>query len=402
MDFGNNAIQLFPIEVKYNPKESSECSLIGELIDENNIEIIDTISIMEQNAANFKNPSKQFRNAIIPMLNSLINFMSLIWGVDEEFWGKDDFYDVGVSTWFKKLSSHSTRVTIDGLLFNIPDSLIHEYFDSDIMEINYEFLSNNSKKCLEDIEAYIHENSSLFNKGLVPKFTWSTPTDAIWIRPNRSICCRTLEDIFTLLKASTKVSSDIERSVKERIGNTLLLREYIPTLNEMFEFRVFVGGFISYSEYKILGISQKHTSCYYKDLSDNSELRAQIQSCIEQFFYSNTELMFEIFDIFNTMFVTFDVYISDYKNNKTVLITDIQPLLKSSHLLFNISDLKINFLRAEDPNSDNLRTVESESARNMIGINTLKGFVPEELLSISNSDLYNLDVIDDLEWMDRK
>lgn len=402
IDFDNKLIQLFPIELKYNPDNSSEHELIEELIVENNIEITDTISIVEKNAIYFNNSGEGFQNVIIPTLTSLMNLMNSIWGIDDIFWGTDNSYDVGVSNWFKKLCCYKSRVTIHGILFSIPDSLILEYFESDDIDINREILSESSKKYLEDIEKSIRENSEFFNTGFVPKFTWSTPTDAIWINPNRSICCRSLEDIFIILKASTKVSEDIDRALERGVRNTLLLREFIPTLNEMFEFRVFIGGFISYSEYKILGISQRHTYHYYKELSENFELKTRIISCIVKFFSSNKELILQVLDIFNTMFVAFDIYISLYKNKRSVLIIDIQPLLQTSPLLFNRSELKINLFKEGELGPDILRTVETASTKNMINSNCLKGFVPEELLYNSSSDFYNNDIIDEFEWIDNK
>lgn len=403
IDISKKIIQLFPVEIKYDHNQTGKYSLIEELIIDNNIEITDPISIIEKNAEYF-NTNKVFEDAIVPTLNSLINFTIFIWGFDNQFWGENKLYNLGISKWYEKLSSYKSKVTIDGLLFSIPDSFILEYFESDGLEINYESLSDGSKKFLEEINKSISENSEFFNTGFAPKFTWSTPTDATWISPSRNICCKTLEDLLILLKASTKVSEDIDRAKEEKISNVLLLREYIPTLDEMFEFRVFTGGLGLYSEYKILGISQKHTSCFYKDLYENSQLRTKIKSCVMDFFlYSKKELILEVFHIFNTMCVAFDIYISNHKGKLSVLIIDIQPLLYSSPLLFNIFELKLQFLKeGTEPDLDLLRIVESNSTKNIINNSCIKGFVPEELLSVSKSDLYNNETIDKLEWIDYK
>ncbi|CUV06608.1 unnamed protein product [Cryptosporidium hominis] len=404
IDKKNKIIQLFPIEIKYSQNEKNEYSLIEELIVENNIEITDPISIIEKNVDYF-HLNEALENLFMPNLDSLMDFIFFIWGADDEFWDKNKLRNMGISKWYERLSNYKSKVTIHGILFNIPDSLILEYFESDDLDINYEALSESSRKCLEDINKSIRENTEFFSMGFSPKFTWSAPTDATWINSNRSICCRTLEELFILLKASTKVSEDIDRAKEGNISNVLLLREYIPTLNEMFEFRVFIGGCSLHSEYKILGISQRHICYYYKELSENFKLRTNIKSCIMEFFlYSKKELISELFDIFNSMCIAFDVYISNYKDKLSILIIDVQPLLHASPLLFNLFELKLNLLTEEgtELGFDILRTTENNSTKNMINNSYLKGFVPDELLSVSNSDFYNNETLDKLEWIDYK
>ncbi|KAH8584509.1 uncharacterized protein ELE39_002603 [Cryptosporidium sp. chipmunk genotype I] len=404
IDVNNKIIQLFPIEVKYSHNEKNEHFLIEELIVENNIEVTDPLSIFEKNAE-YVNSNKAFENVITPNLDSLMDFIFIIWGADDKFWGKGKLCDEGTSKWYKRLGNYKSRLTIHGILFSIPDTLILEYFESDDLDINYEFLSESSKKCLEDINKSISENLEFFSMGFVPKFTWSTPTDATWINPNRSIYCKTLEDLLILLKASTKISEDIDRAKEREIGNVLLLREYIPALNEMFEFRVFIGGCNPCSEYKILGVSQRHISYYFKELSENFKLRTRIKSCIKEFFlYSKKELILEVFDIFNTMCIAFDIYISNCKDKLSILIIDIRPLLHTSPLLFNLFELKLNLLteKLAELDFDILRTTESNSTKNMINNSCIKGFVPEELLSVSNLDFYNNNILDKLEWIDYK
>ncbi|KAK9172008.1 D123 family protein [Cryptosporidium meleagridis] len=404
IDIKNKIIQLFPIEIKYDQNEKNECSLIEELILENNIVITDPISILEKNV-DFVNLNEAIENSFMPELDSFMDFIFFIWGADDEFWDKSKLFNIGISKWYERLSNYKSMVTINGILFNIPDSLILEYFESDGFDINYETLSESSKKCLEYINKSIRENKEFFSLGFVPKFTWSTPTDATWINSNRNICCKTLEELFILLKASTKVSEDIDRAKEGKISNVLLLREYIPTLDEMFEFRVFIGGRNPYSEYKILGISQKHICYYYKELSENFKLRTRIKSSIMEFFlYSKKELILELFDIFNSMCIAFDIYISNYKEKLSILIIDVQPLLHVSPLLFNLFELKLNLLTEEGTEFgyDILRTTENNSTKNMINNSSLKGFIPDDLLSVSNSDFYNNGTLDKLEWIDYK
>ncbi|OII73077.1 hydrolase [Cryptosporidium ubiquitum] len=403
IDVSKKIVQLFPVEIKYNHNKKNEHTLIGELMMENKIKITDPLSIIGENSEYF-NTNETFENVSTPTLYPLMNFIIFIWGFDNQFWGENKICDLGISKWYKKLISFKSKVTIHGILLNIPDSFILEYFESDSFDMNQESFSESTKKFLEDINKSINKNSEFFSAGFAPKFTWSTPTDAIWINPNRNICCKTLEDLLILLKASTKVSEDIDRAKERKISNVLLLREYIPSLNEMFEFRVFIGGVGPYSEYKILGISQRHTSCYYKDLHENSQLRAKIKSSIMDFFlYSKKELMLEIFDIFKTACIALDIYISNHKDKSSILIIDIQPLLYSSTLLFNIFELKLHLLKeGTELDSDLLRIVDNNSPNNMIDNSCIKGFVPEELLSVSNSDFYINEVVDKLEWMDYK
>ncbi|KAF7457822.1 D123 family protein [Cryptosporidium felis] len=323
--FNGKTIQLLPIEAKYYGEKVNAISLIDELIRENNLEITETRALIRVVSQNIYSDNSLNYSTII---NSLMSFLNLIWGIDDEIWDYNKFSDVGLSNWYCLISKIDPVVTIQGKLFEIPETLIKDFFETENFNLNQNRMGESSKRCLKMINEYIYENNSFFDLGFAPKFTWSTPTDATWILSNRSICCKSIEDIFTLLKASTKISCDIEKAKEKEITNTLLLREYLPTLNLMFEFRVFLGGHSSFPEYKILGISQRHIFNYYRELSENIEIRSKIISCISKFFLdTHKNSIMQIFDLLNTKCVAFDIYISVTKSKFSPLIIDVQPII---------------------------------------------------------------------------
>ena len=80
-----------------------------------------------------------------------------------------------------------------------------------------------------------------------PKFNWSAPTDASWLRGG-SLKCTDSADIYLLLKSSDRIVFDIENMFNlcsDRLNKrpdvvTLILRKW-ANLDPAMEFRVFIG-----------------------------------------------------------------------------------------------------------------------------------------------------------------
>ncbi|KAH8739493.1 hydrolase [Cryptosporidium ryanae] len=377
------AIRLFPIEAKHSSNGIQNNLMISELILENQELKISTINdIFIEIKTLFANITNT--NHIIEtkqLIDSLKAFLDFIWGPEEIFWNSDDVISEGVSSWYQKACELNLVPTIRGELISIPDSLIDEYFESEVEDsINYNLLSEDSKKCLEKIKNLFLVDSYI-SSGIVPKFTWSTPTDATWINENRSLCCKTFEDVLILLKASTKVTHDIENARRKSIKNTLLLREYISTMDEMFEFRVFFGEVKRSYEYKIIGISQRNIYNYYEELNVNEDMKKNIVHIIFNFF-KNKNIINDLFKIYNTKFIALDIYLAKDECEFSVIIIDSKPLTETSTLLFDKNDLKIYYLsnKGYDIDFDVLRLVENKFAITSSLGDCFSGRVPEEFL----------------------
>ena len=80
-----------------------------------------------------------------------------------------------------------------------------------------------------------------------PKFNWSAPTDASWLRGG-SLKCNDAADVYLLLKSSDRIVFDIENmfnlcpdsELKRPDIFTLVLRKW-ANLDPAMEFRVFIG-----------------------------------------------------------------------------------------------------------------------------------------------------------------
>ncbi|KAH7649402.1 hydrolase [Cryptosporidium bovis] len=380
-------VNLFPIEAKHSSNEIQNGLIVSELISENSeVKISSLNDIIHEIKAKFVDISNIHERIEANILvKPLKAFLGLIWGCEETFWSSEKITDEGLSSWYRNICELNSVSSIQSKLISIPDSLIDEYFESEIGDsINYNLLSENSKKCLDEIkDLFLIDNYT--SLGVVPKFTWSTPTDATWINADKSLCCKTLEDVLLLLKASTKVACDIENAKKKNIRNTLLLREYISAMDEMFEFRVFFGWIERLNEYKIIGISQRNIYNYYEELNTNKDLKRDIVQCIFYYFTGKNAIN-DLFKIFNAKFIALDIYLIKNEHKFSVMIIDSKPLTETSTLLFDKNDLKIYYLsnKGYDIDFDVLRLVEDKhSVVNGLG-ECFSGRVPEEFLLPGN------------------
>lgn len=153
---------------------------------------------------------------------------------------------------------------------------------------------------------------SISDRGVFAKLNWSSPQDAVWISPGRTLSCTTPEEIFTLLSASDYISHDLcdsfddvvvgsensdssdhianlnDTSAKidpiRRVPFHLALRRWEVDCRSCLEFRVFIH------KGRVVGISQRDVTACYSFLATGSEgaaWRAGVEERIRGFLADN-------------------------------------------------------------------------------------------------------------------
>ncbi|OII76252.1 D123 family protein [Cryptosporidium andersoni] len=322
------------------------------------------------------------------LIESILNFFMSIWGPNLDIYNGNDF---GCMSWFPIVNSQKKMITIPSSLIPIPKCIINEYMNIDgIYNISKLNLSKESKIFLERLNLAVNKYSK---SGCVPKFTWSTPTDSCWILPNSTIRCENYSDVMILLKASTKVSEDLERSQNQKdFKHAILLREYIPTWDSSMEFRIFLSKASQNASFRINGISQRHISLYFEELVSNKKLQNGILSSINSLVkYNERELINELFEVLETKKLAIDVYLikTSTKYKFRSLIVDISLMYNIDTLLFSFSELKFNQLRQIDEELnliDLYRVIEDPQSTIYQIKNDLKGKVPKEMLNMCDGN----------------
>ncbi|XP_043253438.1 cell division cycle protein 123 homolog isoform X2 [Colletes gigas] len=139
------------------------------------------------------------------------------------------------------------------------------------------------------------------------KCNWSSPSDATWVVPTKTLKCKTLEDIYLLLKSSDRIMDDLNnvRNYENRgipLKACLVLKKW-QDINPCTEFRCFV------IENELTAISQRDISQYH---SYNESEKYNIQTDIESLF------MERIKDRFLLNNYSFDVVRN--KKNETMIV----------------------------------------------------------------------------------
>ncbi|XP_017879324.1 cell division cycle protein 123 homolog isoform X2 [Ceratina calcarata] len=148
------------------------------------------------------------------------------------------------------------------------------------------------------------------------KSNWSSPSDATWVAPTKTLKCRSLEEVYLLLKCSDRISRDLSNvknctDRKTPVKSCLVLKQW-RDINPCTEFRCFVIN------KELIAISQRDISQYH---SYNEAEKYNIQTDIKSLF---TEHIKDKFPLNN---FSFDVI--RYKKEK-VKIVDFGPLDEAS------------------------------------------------------------------------
>lgn len=139
------------------------------------------------------------------------------------------------------------------------------------------------------------------------KTNWSSPSDATWVAPTKTLKCRSLEEVYLLLKCSDRISSDLSnvKNCTDRklpVKSCLVLKQW-RDINPCTEFRCFVIN------KELIAISQRDISQYH---SYNEAEKYDIQTDIKTLF---TEHIKDKFPLNN---FSFDVI--RYKKGKVKIV----------------------------------------------------------------------------------
>eukprot|EP00667_Euglena_gracilis_P015818 EG_transcript_16480 len=163
----------------------------------------------------------------------------------------------------------------------------------------YESGDDEGAMCPEFPEIVQQMNSCLAEwEAVVPRSNWTVPQDAAWMLPTRSTKCTSAEDIFLLVKASSRLAYDYgDWQQRGLVPPVLVLRKWYA-LERSMEFRCFVV------EGRLEGISQKHCTDHFPHLPP---LRGRVRAAVVEFWERR------IRDRFDLETYTVDVYLQAKK-----------------------------------------------------------------------------------------
>ncbi|KAG5311211.1 CD123 protein, partial [Acromyrmex insinuator] len=139
------------------------------------------------------------------------------------------------------------------------------------------------------------------------KTNWSTPADAMWVAPTKTLKCNTLEEIYLLLKSSDRIAKDLNivkssKDCEKPLPFCLVLKQW-RDINPCTEFRCFV------IDNELIAISQRDISQYH---SSNESQKYDIQTDIKSLFLERIKGRFPLRNY------SFDVI--RYKKDKVKII----------------------------------------------------------------------------------
>lgn len=148
------------------------------------------------------------------------------------------------------------------------------------------------------------------------KTNWSSPVDAMWVAPTKTLKCKTLEEVYLLLKSSDRIAKDLNtiktmRNSDNSLPFCLVLKRWWD-INPCMEFRCFV------LDNELIAISQRDISQYH---SSNESEKYSIQTDIKSLFSERIKGRFPLRNY------SFDVV--RHKKDK-VKIIDFGPMNESA------------------------------------------------------------------------
>ncbi|KAI4498069.1 hypothetical protein M0802_006893 [Mischocyttarus mexicanus] len=243
-------------------------------------------------------------------------------------------------SWYKQFKKWSLEATF----IPIPDEIL-KYLQYDIFLLPSEAINHSSTDNEWDDSSLQNDEDSKYQPSF-PEFSksiqdvideygsvfiktnWSSPSDATWVAPTKSLKCETLEEVYLLLKSSDRISNDL--SVFKRWSDRddyprpcLVLKQW-RDINPCEEYRCFV------IDNELIGISQRDLSQYY---SYNELEKYNIKADIEKLFVEQIRGKFSLVNY------SFDVIRS---KNKNIRIVDFGPVneFTTKGTLFNYEELQ--------------------------------------------------------------
>ena len=175
---------------------------------------------------------------------------------------EEDIFDSQFHKWFETFK----LVTMKSVIINLPEEFISYLLQDGVIlptsesnAFGHDELSDDEDLIEKGADAHLDraDFSSLtasimtaiknLRGEVFPKFNWSAPSDASWLRGG-SLKCTDSADVYLLLKSSDRIVFDIENmfnlcvdcKYKRPDVFTLILRKW-ANLDPAMEFRIFVG-----------------------------------------------------------------------------------------------------------------------------------------------------------------
>lgn len=160
------------------------------------------------------------------------------------------------------------------------------------------------------------------------KTNWSSPVDATWVAPTKTLKCRTLEEVYLLLKSSDRIAKDLNivkslRECENPLSSCLVLKQW-RDINPCTEFRCFV------MDNELIAISQRDISQYH---SSNESEKYNIQTDIKSFFLERIKGRFPLYNY------SFDV-VRRKKDNVKIIDFGLMNASSTKGTLFTYEELQ--------------------------------------------------------------
>ncbi|KAG5341329.1 CD123 protein, partial [Acromyrmex charruanus] len=177
-----------------------------------------------------------------------------------------------------------------------------EWADGSPVTCEEEVFINIFFNIFQQIQEILDEYDAVF-----VKTNWSTPADAMWVAPTKTLKCNTLEEIYLLLKSSDRIAKDLNivkssKDCEKPLPFCLVLKQW-RDINPCTEFRCFV------IDNELIAISQRDISQYH---SSNESQKYDIQTDIKSLFLERIKGRFPLHNY------SFDVI--RYKKDKVKII----------------------------------------------------------------------------------
>jgi hypothetical protein len=181
----------------------------------------------------------------------------------------------------------------DGVFVPVTSSLDRDQLsdDEEEEETKSSDLQKNTQYKFPEVEASIAEALHRYDGQVFVKLNWSAPLDAAWINGG-SMKCQTVHDVFLLLKASHRISFDVDRmfelvpaaTIRRPRQLALILRKW-ANLHPSMEFRAFVYNG------RIVGLCQRNCTTYFPFLvKDMVAITPQLLTFLNQQLLPNAPL----------------------------------------------------------------------------------------------------------------
>lgn len=247
---------------------------------------------------------------------------------------------------------------------------ISEYFIADSIETD-SLKQELGEVIYNEILSIVSDWGAIF-----PKLNNISPKDAEFIIPNMR--CISVEDIFILLKSSSRVSNEVANSSEKNNKIILTIKKWY-SIDPSTEFRIFI------SNWKLVAVSQRYREFVYPR-EDLAEIRGLITNFMKKFtLKAQSSLSKDCLDLISTIFVDIVVYI----NSAKVKIFDVQQLgtdtPEDELILFSHSELqKIKGVELQQDYSEGTSGIEEDFHIRVVDELGSKGFTKGELEILEN------------------